>query len=60
MRTDGSFIPYAVFGIVMYVVVIVYRLTTGKWMGKRGQERLEVAGALLLLALLIGVTLWYS
>ena len=59
MRTDGSFIPYAALGVVMYVAVVVYRLITGKWMGKQGQERLEIASALLLLAAVIGVTLWY-
>ena len=60
MHTDGSFIPYAALGVVMYVAVVVYRLITGKWMGKQGQERLEIAGALLLLGLLVGVTVWYA
>ena len=68
VRTAGAKI-FRMIGIVFLCVLtftvllaatVVFRLTTGQWLGVKGGRRVETGLSLLLVAALAGVTFWYS
>ena len=46
--------------IVLLASTVAWRVTTGHWLGARGLRRVDLGLALLLGALVVGVTLRYS